>query len=81
MPTKLVEFCHKSGENRDGEEIVAVPAVDEAVGDRSADADRKPNAWTSTTEMSARLLDKSREDLGGGHLTNTVAPAHSPLLR
>jgi len=20
-------------------------------------------------------------DLGGGHLTNTVAPAHSPLLR
>ena len=62
MSTRLLD---KSGENRDGEEIVAVPAVDEAVGDCSADADRKPNAWTSTTEMSARLLDKSGEDFGG----------------
>ena len=70
MSTRLLD---KSGENRDGEEIVAVPAVDEAVGDRSADADRKPNAWTSTTEMSARLLDKSGEDFGGEEIVAVPA--------
>jgi hypothetical protein len=70
MSTRLLD---KSGENRDGEEIVAVPAVDEAVGDRSADADRKPNAWTGTTEMSARLLDKSGEDFGGEEIVAVPA--------
>ena len=70
MSTRLLD---KSGENRDGEEIVAVPAVDEAVGDRSTDADRKPNAWTSTTEMSARLLDKSGEDFGGEEIVAVPA--------
>jgi len=70
MSTRLLD---KSGEDRGGEEIIAVPAVDEAVGDRSADADRKPNAWTSTTEMSARLLDKSREDLGGEEIVTVPA--------
>jgi hypothetical protein len=89
MTEMSARLLDKSGEDRGGEEIVTVPAVDEAVGDCSADADRKPKcgsqcmdsgaitflsnysvsstihaARTSTTEMLARLLDKSGEDLG-----------------
>jgi len=53
MTEMSARLLDKSGEDRGGEEIVTVPAVDEAVGDCSADADRKPKCGSQCMDSGA----------------------------
>lgn len=76
MSTRLLD---KSGENRDGEEIVAVPAVDEAVGDRSADADRKPKCGSQCMDSRAITFLSNYSVSSTIHAARTSTADQSPV--